>query len=412
MSWHNYLLGEFVEQGEIYVQTGPFGTQLKASDYVNEGTPVINVRNIGYGELRPDKLEFVPEQVVIRLKRHLLQNKDIVFGRKGAVDRHLLVTEDQTGWMQGSDCIRIRINTNKLNAHFLSFAFRLGEHKKWIITQCSNKATMASLNQDVITRIPIKIPQRKTQNDIASILSAYDDLIENNRRRIQLLEQAARLLYKEWFIHLRFPGHEHVKIKDGVPEGWEKKTLAEVSESVIYGYTVSASQEPVGPKFLRITDIVPDVINWETVPYCSVDEKNSSKFALQEGDVVVARTGATVGYAKRIGMLEYPVVFASYLVRFRFKEIIDNLIPGIFMESWDFKNFVINNAGGAAQPNANAKVLSSAKILLPSKSLQKAFRDFVWPLFQQRDTLQRQNIKTGQARDLLLPRLMNGEISV
>ena len=87
---------------------------------------------------------------------------------------------------------------------------------------------MPHINLTVLRNFEVPVPSLDTQKRIASILSAYDDLIENNRRRIRLLEQAARLLYKEWFVHLRFPGHEHVKIKDGVPEGWERKPLGEV----------------------------------------------------------------------------------------------------------------------------------------------------------------------------------------
>ena len=89
-------------------------------------------------------------------------------------------------------------------------------------------ASVPTLNRNVLDTLPVKIPERTAQDRIASTLSAYDDLIENNRRRIQLLEQAARLLYKEWFVHLRFPGHEHTTITDGVPEGWERKPLGEI----------------------------------------------------------------------------------------------------------------------------------------------------------------------------------------
>ena len=93
MKWKEKTIGEFVEANMADIQTGPFGTQLKASDYVQDGTPVINVRNIGYGDLRADKLEYVPEHTAERLSAHILQDGDIVFGRKGAVDRHLFVTQ-------------------------------------------------------------------------------------------------------------------------------------------------------------------------------------------------------------------------------------------------------------------------------------------------------------------------------
>ena len=97
---------------------------------------------------------------------------------------------------------------------------------------------------------------------------------------------------------------------------WQEVSLTGVSESVSYGYTASASEDQVGPKFLRITDIVPECLNWDSVPYCKAGERDQNRFSLEVGDIVVARTGATVGYAKRIRYVQ-SAVFASYLVRFR-----------------------------------------------------------------------------------------------
>ena len=101
MSRGDCYVGDLVDAGSAEIQTGPFGTQLKASDYVSDGTPVINVRNIGLGDLRPEKLEYVGEQTAERLAAHLLLDGDIVFGRKGAVDRHLFATKEHEKWMQG-----------------------------------------------------------------------------------------------------------------------------------------------------------------------------------------------------------------------------------------------------------------------------------------------------------------------
>ena len=255
-------------------------------------------------------------------------------------------------------------------------------------------------------------PCRPVQERIADILSAYDDLIENNRRRMALLEEAARQLYREWFVRLRFPGHEHTRITNGVPEGWQRQTLAELCDSIDYGYTASAELDEVGPKFLRITDIVPDVIDWTSVPYCPIEEDRLAKFRLVEGDIVIARTGATVGYAKRLHKRHPEAVFASYLVRLRLKPEIDSLMVGLFVESGDYKSYVQSRVGGAAQPNANAKVLSAAEILVPPPSIQRVFHESVEPLMDQREVLQLQNQQLRAARDLLLPRLMSGEIAV
>lgn len=147
-------------------------------------------------------------------------------------------------------------------------------------------------------------------------------------------------------------------------------TLAGVCESVRYGFTASASLEPCGPRFLRITDIVPDSLDWDSVPYCEVDDEDRERFALSPGDIVVARTGATVGYAKLIRE-SVEAVFASYLVRFRVNaELADPGFVGRLVESQAYKSFVQSRIGGAAQPNASAPVLGAFEFVLPPRHSQ------------------------------------------
>jgi len=298
----------------------------------------------------------------------------------------------------------------KADVRFIKYLFDAFLQRKY--KQFTQGAAQDNLSQAKLLSLKFPIPGINKQKEIADVISAYDDLIENNRRRIQLLEESARLLYKEWFVHLRFPGHEHTKITDGIPEGWEQHSLEKLCENVAYGYTASAIDEAVGPKFLRITDIVSKIINWGQVPYCEIDEQKLEKFLLHEGDIVVARTGATVGYAKRIGKRSPVAVFASYLVRFRFIPKFDNILAGIFMESDYYKSYVQSNGGGAAQPNANARILGGAIVLVPPPTLQRVFRENVEPILEQRDFLNEQNQKLTHARDLLLPKLMTGEVAV
>src|SRR5262249_9505681 len=160
------------------------------------------------------------------------------------------------------------------------------------------------------------------------------------------------------------------------------------------------------------TDIVPSVIDWATVPYCPIADDRLAKFRLIEGDIVIARTGATVGYAKRLHKRHPEAVFASYLVRIRLKPQLDNLIAGIFVESADYKSYVQSRVVGAAQPNANAKILSAVETLVPPAGMQRVFREVVEPLMDQREILELLNRQLRAARDLLLPRLMSGEIAV
>jgi type I restriction enzyme S subunit len=149
------------------------------------------------------------------------------------------------------------------------------------------------------------------------------------------------------------------------------RTLRDICAAVEYGYTASAAHDIDGPQFLRITDIVPNLIDWSNVPRCQIESKKLPKFQLRHNDIVIARTGATVGYAKR---LKNPPlsVFASYLVRLKIDEsVADPAYVGAVVESAEYKDFVVRNAGGAAQPNANAQVLSSYEIPFPDLPTQR-----------------------------------------
>lgn len=151
---------------------------------------------------------------------------------------------------------------------------------------------------------------------------------------------------------------------------WDSVILREICDLVNYGYTASANPEPIGPKFLRITDIVPSRIDWSAVPHCEISEKNLSKYLLKKNDIVIARTGATTGYAKII-RADYQAVFASYLVRIRVNPKYDSRYVGFVIESDEYKRFIQLNIGGAAQPQANAQVLTSFPIPLPPIPTQR-----------------------------------------
>lgn len=156
------------------LKTGPFGTQFKASEYVAEGIPVINVKNIGYGSIVRDNLDFISERTRDRLSEHVLQCGDIVFGRKGSVDRHCLITEAEEGWFQGSDCLRVRITDPTVNPQYVSY-YLLSSHVLKAINNAAVGSTMASINMDIIGDIKIKLPSYEKQCKIAAVLKSLDD---------------------------------------------------------------------------------------------------------------------------------------------------------------------------------------------------------------------------------------------
>ena len=300
------------------------------------------------------------------------------------------------------------IDESRLDTRFLYFALRPQlDHLRSVSTGSATKF----LTMGLLSNLELPLPDLPTQRKIAGILSAYDDLIENNLRRIKILEQMAQSLYREWFVHFRFPGHESARFIDSslgqIPKGWEVKTIADICQSVSYGFTASASRENIGPKFLRITDIVPDQIDWENVPFCEIPEDKVAKLLLLPGDIVIARTGATTGYAKRLNKLHPDTVFASYLVRARAKDTVSNRMLGILMESDDYKKFIQTNLSGSAQPQANAVVLTSMPLVVPDGVTLEGFDRFVEPMIDEAELLTVKIQTLRRTRDLLLPKLLS-----
>ena len=273
-------------------------------------------------------------------------------------------------------------------------------------------AAQDNLSQAKLLSIKFPVPEPIVQTEIADILSAYDDLIENNRCRIALLEEAARLLYREWFVHFRFPGHEHVEIINGMPERWERRYLGDVVTTQ-YGHTDSASDEEVGPKFVRGTDINKrSFIDWSTVPYCPEQGLDFNKYALMPGDILVIRM-ADPG---KVAFVEKSIraVFASYLVRLKIRNL-EELPPiYLFMTLMEerYQGFIGSSSGGSTRKSASAKLLTDFHFAQPPKVLLKLFIERVAPMREMITKLVDQSAGAAQARDLLLPRLMNGEIAV
>ena len=375
MSWHDIHFGEFV--------TLQRGFDLPKSKMQDGNIPVIG-SNCIIGFHNETKLEA----------------PGVVTGRSGTLG--LVQYTDVPYWPHNTALWVKDFKEN--NPRFVFYKLQTLHLERF-----NGGVSVPTLNRNVLDRLPVRIPEQKEQRRIASILSAYDDLIENNRRRIQLLEQAAREMYKEWFVRLRFPGHKHIKIKDGIPEGWEKKQLEDVVGTQ-YGFTETAADEPIGPKFLRGKDInKTSYIDWSSVPFCPEDKLNFGKYALHVDDIIVIRM-ADPG---KVGIVETEqrAVFASYLVRLKRKAGVK--IPALYLFyilSGDlYQGFISGASSGSTRKSANAKLLVDFNILIPPHELLAMLIDQIQPVRKQMQTLLQQNANLKQARDLLLPRLVSGD---
>ncbi|EGV17745.1 restriction endonuclease subunit S [Thiocapsa marina] len=269
-----------------------------------------------------------------------------------------------------------------------------------------------TLNRNHIHALPIKVPPLDVQESIASILCAYDDLIENNRRRMALLEEAARQLYREWFVRLRFPGHEHTRIIDGLPEGWERKSFNEVCQTVGGGTPSTTKSE-----YWDDGDII-----WVT----PTDITRNPCLALLDSEKKITEAGLKHSSAK---MLPPNTIMMTSRASVGFFGLIDkaactnqgfiSVVPNEpFSQMYLLHNLmhrvdeIRSHAGGATYKEISKSKFKALPVVMPSLSLLRDFGEQTAELLRQIRTLHTMNVRLNQARDILLPRLMSGEIAV
>ena len=284
----------------------------------------------------------------------------------------------------------------------------------------SDKAAVPGVNRNVLHDLKVRSTDLKSQERIAAILSAYDDLIGNNRRRIALLEEAARQLYREWFGRFCFPGHEHTRILEGVPEGWRCEPLQQACtpnhgiQTGPFGSQLhQADYTEEGVPVVMPKDIINFRISMDDIARIPESLADSlGRHRMQEGDVVYGRRG-DIGRRGFISRRQAGWLCGTGCLRLRPNQ--DVVVPCYFFDALgapDTAGTIAARAKGATMPNLNATIMASVPLLVPPRALQRQYAENVEPMFEMVETLADQTQKLRAARDLLLPRLMSGEIAV
>lgn len=383
-----------------------------------EGVKVVGVSDFqDYTKPRYADLDQInPEGIVTQ--RNILHDGDIVFvrsnGNRELIGRSLFIQQPPEEVTHSAFTIRLRFTSSDVYPKFYAYCFRTPLIRKGL-TAYGGGTNISNLNQDILGALEVPFPPLTEQQRIAEILSAYDDLMENNQRRIQLLQEMARALYREWFVHFRFPHNEKVSLVasslGNIPKGWEVRKLAEFVTTK-YGYTESTNTEPVGPKYLRGMDInKSSYIDWSEVPYCPITPEDHEEYRLKPRDVVVIRM-ADPG---KVGIVEQEVdaVFASYLIRVAPK---DNRLSPYFlfylMESTEYYGYITGASTGTTRKSASAGVIADYQFVLPPQELVAQFENRVTESRSFLTTLLKQTVALRRTRDLLLPRLLSGQINL
>lgn len=288
---------------------------------------------------------------------------------------------------------------DKADVRFIKYLFDAFLQKKY--QRFTQGAAQDNLSQEKLLSLKVPVPLIQIQRKIADILSTYDELIANNRRRIQLLEESARLLYKEWFVHLRFPGHEHVKVLNGMPKGWERRALIDVVDLVMGQSPKSEyyNEEGQGLPFHQgVTHFGERFIEHKI--YCTVKNRIA-----EPGDILCS-VRAPVG---RLNITLDQIVIGRGLAAIRSKTGNQSFLY-YQLKNHFFKEDMIGE--GAIFAAVTKKVMGTQMLLHPPNRLIQNYEEISNPIDDQIKNLHIQNDRLKKARDLLLPRLMNGEIAV
>ena len=228
MKWQRVELQDIALQEKGAIVSGPFGSNISAKYFVDEGIPVIRGNNLTKGKVKfiDDGFAYLTETKAAEFRNCMAVTDDIVFTAAGSIGQVGIIPPEARyeKYVISNKQLRIRLDRAKANPKFVFDWLSSPQMVRYLETM-NNGGAVPLLNLGIIRRVPVPLPPLATQDKVADVLSAYDDLVQNNRRRIALFDNAARLLYREWFVHFRFPGHEHIKIIDGIPEGWERRTL-------------------------------------------------------------------------------------------------------------------------------------------------------------------------------------------
>ncbi|QDO75027.1 restriction endonuclease subunit S [Aeromonas caviae] len=378
-------IGDLIKAEAILaIQDGNHGEKHpKASDYVDAGISFVMANDLNRGVLNPDETAKIPEGISEKLRIGFSISGDVLLTHKGTIGNTAIVPDVSPYVMLTPQVTYYRVNPEILNNYYLMYCFREGGFQK-VMASLAQQSTRPYIGITAQRKLKIFYRAIDEQNEIVRFIKTYDDLIGNNCRRIQLLDDVARILYKEWFMHLRFPGHEHVKVVDGVPAGWSDKKIGDFL-TLNYGKALKADDRVEG----------------------DLPVYGSSGVVGTHNKSLVSGPGIIIGRKGNVGSIHWSTkdYWPIDTVYFISKEE-SNLYLYYALQYAQFINTDV------AVPGLNRDVAYSRAILLPTKPILENFLEEVQPIRAQIEKLEELNSKLVAARDQLLPRLMNGDITV
>ena len=340
---------------------------------------------------------------------------DIVFSYEATLNLYAIIPSGFHGCL-GRRMALIRVDDKKAYYKYIYYYFFSNQ---WRATIKENTVLGATVDRIPLVKFPdfeVELPEICIQHRIANILSAYDDLIENNQKQIKLLEEAAQRLYKEWFVDLRFPGYEETPIVDGVPEGWKIRPLSDVF-TFIRGKSYTSKELSNNQGIL--------MVNLKNIRAFGGYNRNAEKRftgkykeeqQLTPGDIIMGVTDMTqerrlVGHTAMVPDLKEKTTFSMDLIKLIPISISKNYLYGTMLYG-GFSYKISPLANGVNVLHLKPEAMMNLPMLVPSSSVMEAFDNIFNPIYSRIESLQEQIDDASEARDRLLPKLMSGEIEV
>ena len=414
------------------IQTGPFGSQLHNKDYVAVGTPIITVEHLGENRILHQGVPCVSEKDRLRLSKYWLQKDDIVFSRVGSVDRRALVRDGENGWLFSGRCLRVRPNSNYIDAAFLSYFFGLPSFKEHIRAVAVG-ATMPSLNTQILSDISVPYPESlEEQRSIAHVLGTLDDKIELNRRMNETLEEMARALFKSWFVdfdpvHAKATLNHHVATLPPGRSDWS------VERARAYLDRMDPNIAAVFPDRFIDSELGPIPAVWEAGTIGSLAVVFSGKrpsmrypTASSRASILLWGGNGPMGFVAE-AIVDYPVLLTGRVgtlgsvfritapcypsdntLVLRAKSNISFDYIRFNLEKVDFE--ALNR--GSTQPLLTQGDLKAQPICLPPVSVLEHFNRCTSLIFDKIDGRDCESRTLTALRDTLLPKLMSGKVRI
>ena len=404
-SWIIVNLKEITKNTKHSIVDGPFGTQLKVHEFVKEGIPVIEMRNIKGDKFINKFRRFITEKKIKEIERSTVYPKDLIISKTGSLGYIAVVPKSVKKAIITSRLAKISINRNAVNGKYLTlFLIYIRNTGYW--EKIAKGTTMKILNIKHLADTKIPLPPLNEQNRIVEKIEELFSELDKAKEELQKVREQLKI-YRQSVLKAAFEGKltedwrknhnnyfhelkdlfskiakevfanngkksnmrknnnfvEETKYFSPIPKKWTWVKTRNISYDIQYGYTKSASKNPTGCKFLRITDIQNNEVAWEEVPYCNINNKDKKKYLLKEGDILFARTGATVGKSYLIKRDSPESIFASYLIRLKLSLFVNKLYVYYFFKSPLYWKQIKAGQVGTGQPNFNGTKLGN--LLIP-----------------------------------------------